>query len=70
MHEPIDFVNPIVKLQVFHVFTIFIGRLLQSSGEAIGAVLSTGDMNKGEVEQQDGDNPTIHTGGQGEVGIC
>ena len=69
MHEPIDLVNPIVKLQVFHGFSIFIGRLLQSVGEAIGAVLSTGDVNEGEVEQQDGDDPMVHAGGWGEVRI-
>ena len=69
-HEPIDLVNPIIKLQVFCGFSIFISRLLRLSGEAIGAMLNTGDVNKGEVEQQDGDDPTIHAGGQGEVGIC
>ena len=69
MHEPIDLVNPIVKLWVFCRFSIFIGRLLQSVGEAIGAVLSTGDVNEGEVEQQDGDDPMVHAGGWGEVRI-
>ena len=69
MHEPIDLVNPVVKLQVFCGFSIFIGRLLQSSGEAIGAISSTGDVDKGEVEQQDGDDPVIHAGGWGKVGI-
>ena len=70
MHEPIDLVNPIVELWVLHGFSIFISRLLQSSGEAIRAMSSTGDMNKGEVEQKDRDDPTIHAGGRGEVGIC
>ena len=70
MHEPVDLVNPIVELWVFCRFSIFIGRLLRSSGEAIGAVLSTGDMNEGEVEQKDQDDPMIHAGGQGKVGIC
>ena len=69
MHEPIDLVNPIVKLQVFHGFSIFIGRLLWSLGEAVRAILSTGDVDKGEVEQQDGDDPVIHAGGQGKVRI-
>ena len=69
VHEPIDLVNPIIKLWVFHGFSIFIGRFLHSSGEAVGAVSSTGDVNEGEVEQQDGDDPTIHAGGWGEVGI-
>ena len=50
MHEPVDLVNPIVELRVFCGFSIFIGRLLQSSGEAVGAVSSTGDVNKGKVE--------------------
>ena len=45
MHEPVDLVNPIVKLWVLCGFSIFIGRLLWSVGEAIGAMLSTGDMN-------------------------
>ena len=31
---------------------------------------STGDVNEGKVEQQDGDDPTIHAGGQGKVRIC
>ena len=30
---------------------------------------STGDVNKDKVEQQDGDDPTIHAGGWGEVRI-
>ena len=70
MHEPVDLVNPIVKLRVFRRFSIFIGRLLWSAGEAIGAMSSTGDMNEGEVEQKDQDDPTIHAGRRGEVGIC
>ena len=69
MHEPIDLVNPIVELWVLCGFSIFIGRLLWSVGEAIRAMLSTRDVDEGEVEQQDGDNPTIHAGGWGEVGI-
>ena len=69
MHESVDLVNPIVKLQVFRRFSIFIGRLLQSLGEAIRAMLSTGDMNQGEVEQKDRDYPTIHAGRWGEVRI-
>ena len=70
MHEPIDLVNPIVELRVLRGFSIFIGRLLWSAGEAIRAMSSTGDMNKGEVEQKDQDDPTIHAGRRGEVGIC
>ena len=70
MHEPVDLVNPIVELRVFRGFSIFIGRLLRSSGEAIRSVSSTRDVDKGEVEQQDGDDPTIHAGGWGEVRIC
>ena len=69
MHEPVDLVNPIVELRVFRGFPIFIGRLLWSSGEAVGAMSSTGDMNEGEVEQKDRDDPTVHAGGRGEVGI-
>ena len=69
MHEPVDLVNPIVEVWVFHGFSIFIGRLLRLSGEAIGAVSSTGDVDECEVEQQDGDDPTVHAGRQGEVGI-
>ena len=69
MHEPIDLVNPIVELWVFHGFSIFISRLLRPSGEAVGAMLSTRDVNEGEVEQQDGDDPTIHAGRWGKVGI-
>ena len=70
MHKLIDLVNPIVELWVFRRFSIFIGRLLRSLGEAIGAMLSTGDMNEGEVEQKDRDDPTIHAGRWGEVQIC
>ena len=70
MHEPIDLVNPIVKLQVLCGFSIFIGRLLWLAGEAIRAMSSTGDVDEGEVEQKDGDDPTVHAGGWGEVGIC
>ena len=70
MHEPVDLVNPVVKLWVFCRFSIFISRLLWSLGEVIGAMSSTGDVDQGEVEQQDGDDPMIHTGGHGEVGIC
>ena len=62
VHEPIDLVDPIVKLRVFHRFSIFIGRLLWSSGKAVRAMSSTGDMNEGEVEQKDRDDPTIHAG--------
>ena len=69
MYEPINLVNPIVELRVFRWFSIFIGRLLQSSGEAVGAMSSTRDMNEGEVEEKDRDDPTIHAGGWGEVGI-
>ena len=69
MHEPVDLVNPLIKLRVLHRFSIFIGRLLQSLGEAVRAMSSTGDMNKGKVEQKDRDDPTIHAGGQGKVGI-
>ena len=70
VHKPIDLVNPIVKLWLFCGFSIFIGRLLQLVGEAIRAVSSTGDVNEGEVEQQDGDDPMVHAGGWGEVGMC
>ena len=70
MHEPVDLVNPVVELRVFCGFSIFINRLLQSSGEAIRAMSSTGDVNEGKVEQQDGDDPTIHAGGWGKVRIC
>ena len=69
MHEPVDLVNPIVELRIFRGFSIFIGRLLWSSGKAVGAMSSTGDMNEGEVEQKDRDDPTVHAGGRGEVGI-
>ena len=70
MHEPVDMVNPIVKLRIFCRLSISISRLLWSAGEAIGAMSSTGDMDEGEVEQQDGDDPTVHAGGRGEVRIC
>ena len=60
MHEPIDLVNPIVKLRVLRGFSICIGRLLWSAGEAVGAMSSTRDMNEGEVEQKDQDDPMIH----------
>ena len=70
VHEPVDLVNPIIELRVFHGLSIFIGRLLWSSGEAVGAMLSTRDMNEGKVEQKDRDDPTIHAGGRGKVGIC
>ena len=53
MHEPVDLVNPMVELRVLHGFSIFIGRLLWSSGKAVGAMSSTGDMNEGEVEEKD-----------------
>ena len=69
MHKPVDLVNPIVELRILHGFSIFISRLLQSSGEAVGAMSSTRYMNEGEVEQKDRDDPTVHAGGQGEVGI-
>ena len=70
VHKPIDLVNPIVKLRLFCRFSIFISRLLRLAGEAIRAVSSTGDVNEGEVEQQDGDDSMVHAGGWGEVGIC
>ena len=69
MHKPVDLVNPIVELQVLCGFSIFIGRLLRSLGETIGAMSRTGDMNEREVEQKDRDDPTIHAGRWGEVGI-
>ena len=69
MHKAVDLVNPIVKLRVLRGFSIFIGRLLWSAGKAVGAMLSTRDVDEGEVEQQDGDDPMIHAGGRGKVGI-
>ena len=69
VHKPVDLVNPIVKLRVLRRFSIFIGRLLRSSREAVGAMSSTGDMNEGEVEQKDRDDPMIHAGRWGKVGI-
>ena len=36
MHEPVDLVNPIVELRVFRGVSIFIRRLLWSSGKAVG----------------------------------
>ena len=62
MHEPVDLVNPIVELWVFCGFSIFIGRLLWLSQKAVGPMLSTRDVNKGEVEQQDRDDPMVHAG--------
>ena len=62
MHEPIDLVNPINSGSS-------VGSPSSSAGEAIGAMSSTGDMNEGEVEQKDRDDPTIHAGRRGEVGI-
>ena len=53
MHEPLHLVNPIIELQVLCRFSIFIGRLSRLSGEAVRAMLSTGDMDEGEVEQKD-----------------
>ena len=53
MHESVDLVNPIVELWALRGLSIFIGRLLWLAGEAVGAMSSTGDMNKGEVEQKD-----------------
>ena len=50
MHEPVDLVNPIVELRVLCGFSIFTGRLLWPAGEAIGAMSSTGNVNKGKVE--------------------
>ena len=50
MHEPIDLVNPIIKLWVLHGFSIFIGRLLWLVGEAVRAMSSTGNVNEGKVE--------------------
>ena len=69
VHKPVNLVNPIVELRVLRGFSIFIGRLLRSSGEPVGAMSSARDMNEGEVEQKDRDDPTIHAGGRGEVGI-
>ena len=69
VHKPVDLVNPIVELWVFRGVSIFISRLLWSSGKAVGAMSSTGDMNEREVEQKDRHDPTIHAGGRGEVGI-
>ena len=50
MHEPVYLVNPIVEVWVFHGFSIFIGRLFRTLGEAVGAMLDTRDMNESEVE--------------------
>ena len=69
VYEPIDLVNPIIELWVFCGFSIFISRLLQSLGEAVRAMSSTGDVDEGEVEQQDGGDPAIHAGGRGKVRI-
>ena len=49
MHEPVNLVNPIVELQVFHRFTIFISRFW-SLGEPIGAMSGSRDVNKSEVK--------------------
>ena len=69
MHEPVDLVNPIVKLRVLRGFSIFIGKLLRSLGKTVRAMSRTRDMNEREVEQKDRDDLTIHAGGWGEVGI-
>ena len=50
MHEHVYLVNPIVKLWVFCGLSIFVGRLFWSSGEAVGAMLGTGNVNESEVE--------------------
>ena len=50
VHEPVNLVNPIIELRVLCRLSIFIGRLLWSSGEAIGAVSSTGNVNEGKME--------------------
>ena len=50
MHEPINLVNPIIELQVFCGFSIFISRLLQSSGEPVRAMSDSRDVNESEVE--------------------
>ena len=50
VHEPVDLVNPIIKLWVLCRFSIFISRLLWFVGEAVGAMSSTGNVNEGKVE--------------------
>ena len=65
MHEPIHLVNPVVEIQVFHRFSIFVGRLFQSSGGAVGAVYWGCE----QVLGGNGDNPVIDAGRQGEVRI-
>ena len=50
MHEPIYLVNPVVELWVFCRLSIFIGRLFLSSGDAVGAVSGTRDMDESEVK--------------------
>ena len=50
VHEPVDLVNPVIKLWVFCGLSIFVGRLFWSSGEAVRAMLGTGNVNESEVE--------------------
>ena len=70
MHEAVYMVHSIIKGWLIHGIHVIISRLPSpSSGEAIGSVLSTWNVNKGEVEEEYGEEPAIDTVGWCEVQV-
>ena len=50
MHEAIYLVNPIIKVWVIHGIQVIIGMLPRTARETVRSMLSTWNVNKGEVE--------------------
>ena len=66
MEEAVEIVDPVVKV----VFGFgLIGGLWWSSGEPIGAMRGAGDMDKCEMEGEDGDDPPIDAGARFEIRV-
>ena len=69
MHKAVYLVDLIIKVWVLHRIWVIIGSLLRTVRETIGSVLSTWNMNKGEVEEEYGYDPAIDTGGWRKVRV-
>ena len=69
MHEAVYLVNPIIEVWVICRIWVIIGRLPRMSRETIRSMLSTWNLNEGEVEEEYEYDPAIDTGRWGKVRI-
>ena len=61
MHEAIYLIDPVIKLQIIFRIIFFFFQLLRVSGETIGSMLHTWNVDESEVEEKDRDNPGVDT---------